>query len=714
MALTRSKPASIFTPEGNSLAVFIDVADGTLKLKDVFGGVELFSNFISGGGSGLKLKDDVLMTSTLTEVADKDNTPSVLRISTTDVTNYGGGAITSNTAFGSDALIANTTGNANIAIGQNALLSNLTAGSNTVVGVASMRINTTGSSNTALGAESLRFNVNGNNNTAIGRNAIFDVQTGSDNTAIGYNTGRGITTGSNNTILGANVTGLSPTLANNIIIADGSGNRRINVDSNGNVGIGTNTPLYNLDVVETSGSLNAVFTNSDATSNITFYQDNDQAKGLRLQSYGSTASGTLLDGTINRANSTVYRTNDASNPMVFGGFATSSEQVYFGKNSFTLALNNTTNNVTIGASSGTARLFIKGSGTTSATTSLLVQNSAGTELFKIADNGLTTTRSTLFFALSNAIMDGEGWYRTASNQFVNMLGDGGGSSGVRATGSTYGSGASQVQIKGNTSISGGFNQATARLQIVGSGTTQATTSLLVQNSASTNLLSVLDNGNVGIGTNAPTAKTHIVGIDQLSTSTSLLVQDSIGTNILRVHNQANNSAVVMSTAKIANYEIISGDVLFNTSMRFIPTTGGVAINKDYSSTAASTLVHLKGSGTTSATTSLLVQNSAGTQTFKVLDNGTIFMGIGSGSSFICDAGGPDKIRTSSVGVAIDGSPVTSAALAVNGTTKGFLPPRMTTTQKNAISNPAAGLMVYDTNLNKLCVYTTAWEIITSA
>jgi hypothetical protein len=128
------------------------------------------------------------------------------------------------------------------------------------------------------------------------------------------------------------------------------------------------------------------------------------------------------------------------------------------------------------------------------------------------------------------------------------------------------------------------------------------------------------NNRLGIGTNTPTATTHIVGIDQLSTSTSLLVQDSIGTNILRVHNQANNSAVVMSTAKIANYEIISGDVLFNTSMRFVPTTGGVAINKDYSSASSNTLVHLKGSGTTSATTSLLVQNSAGTEILKVQDN----------------------------------------------------------------------------------------------
>lgn len=57
----------------------------------------------------------------------------------------------------------------------------------------------------------------------------------------------------------------------------------------------------------------------------------------------------------------------------------------------------------------------------------------------------------------------------------------------------------------------------------------------------------------------------------------------------------------------------------------------------------------------------------------------------------------------------------SSLLAVNSTTKGFLAPRMTTVQKNAIVTPAAGLIVYDTNLNKLCVrVAAAWETITSA
>ena len=52
----------------------------------------------------------------------------------------------------------------------------------------------------------------------------------------------------------------------------------------------------------------------------------------------------------------------------------------------------------------------------------------------------------------------------------------------------------------------------------------------------------------------------------------------------------------------------------------------------------------------------------------------------------------------------------SAVVTMKSTTKGFLPPRMTTTQKNAISTPAAGLIVFDTTLAKHAAYSgTAWE-----
>lgn len=58
--------------------------------------------------------------------------------------------------------------------------------------------------------------------------------------------------------------------------------------------------------------------------------------------------------------------------------------------------------------------------------------------------------------------------------------------------------------------------------------------------------------------------------------------------------------------------------------------------------------------------------------------------------------------------------IVSSILTLASTTKGFLPPRMTTTQKNAIASPASGLVVYDTTLGKLCVRgASAWETITS-
>jgi len=60
------------------------------------------------------------------------------------------------------------------------------------------------------------------------------------------------------------------------------------------------------------------------------------------------------------------------------------------------------------------------------------------------------------------------------------------------------------------------------------------------------------------------------------------------------------------------------------------------------------------------------------------------------------------------------SPNASAILDAQSTTKGVRMPNMTTTQKNDIVSPAAGLMVFDTTLAKLCVYSgAAWETITS-
>ena len=53
-----------------------------------------------------------------------------------------------------------------------------------------------------------------------------------------------------------------------------------------------------------------------------------------------------------------------------------------------------------------------------------------------------------------------------------------------------------------------------------------------------------------------------------------------------------------------------------------------------------------------------------------------------------------------VGINTDSSdPNNSAMLDVKSNSKGFLPPRMTFVQRNAIPDPVEGLMVYCTNCN---------------
>jgi hypothetical protein len=262
--------------------------------------------------------------------------------------------------------------------------------------VQSLSNNVSGSENTAIGVGSLRSIASTSNNTAVGSDALYD-STGSDNTAIGYNTGRGITTGSNNTILGANVTGLSPTLANNIIIADGSGNRRINVDSSGNVGIGTTTPAF-----------------------VSVKRFQDSSTRPRYELYKSR-------GTI--ASPLVIQTGDELGAIEFNGF-----------------------------------------------------------------DGANNQRNAIIYVTAEDVTGG-----VITPQMAFGLGQTAGLNQYRMV----------IKNDGNITIGNNLNSLGARLGIKGSGTTSATTSLLVQNSASTNLLSVLDNGNVGIGTNAPSALLNV-------------------------------------------------------------------------------------------------------------------------------------------------------------------------------------------------------------
>jgi hypothetical protein len=95
--------------------------------------------------------------------------------------------------------------------------------------------------------------------------------------------------------------------------------------------------------------------------------------------------------------------------------------------------------------------------------------------------------------------------------------------------------------------------------------------------------------------------------------------------------------------------------------------------------------------------SVYVTGFASSDTSPVVDNGFTFNVTGTSC----------LSSTVLIGTTTD---IPSAELVVESTTKGFLPPRMTTTEKNAISSPAEGLVVYDETSHQLEYYDgTLWQ-----
>ncbi|UHO40278.1 tail fiber domain-containing protein [Chryseobacterium capnotolerans] len=154
-----------------------------------------------------------------------------------------------NTGYGYRALYSNLDGNNNVANGYFSLFSAKSTISNVGIGASSLRELVSGDYNIGIGGDAFRMIPGGRGNTAIGGSAGYNLNTANNyNTFIGFRAGAGLVSGKANTIIGANVSTLPASLSNNVIIADGDGNRRINIDQNGNIGIGTNEPKFPLDI----------------------------------------------------------------------------------------------------------------------------------------------------------------------------------------------------------------------------------------------------------------------------------------------------------------------------------------------------------------------------------------------------------------------------------------------------------------------------------
>ena len=171
---------------------------------------------------------DVLTTSgtgTISIVPPATNTNRTLTLPDATgkvVVDSSGGSVSTNTAVGINALVANTTGSYNTAFGNAALKSNTTAGDSTAIGAGALETST-GQSNTAVGAYALNLNSTGTFNTAVGRLALYANTTGENNTAVGYTAADAVTSAQKVVAIGFNAGGAITTGNSNVCVGADSG-----------------------------------------------------------------------------------------------------------------------------------------------------------------------------------------------------------------------------------------------------------------------------------------------------------------------------------------------------------------------------------------------------------------------------------------------------------------------------------------------------------
>jgi hypothetical protein len=167
--------------------------------------------------------------------------------------------------------------------------------------------------------------------------------------------------------------------------------------------------------------------------------------------------------------------------------------------------------------------------------------------------------------------------------------------------------------------------------------------------------------------------------------------------------------VVGTNQTTAYHNTCIGD---NAASNITTTNNMVAIGRN----AARYVGNLSSPLTTGGNTGVYI----GMETRSLLNNtsneiviGFNSIGLGTNTTLL---GNDTTTLTALKGNVVIGTTVNNAAaqLQVDSTTRGFLPPRMDTTQKNAIVSPPEGLVIYDTTLKKLCVRgASAWQTITS-
>jgi hypothetical protein len=364
----------------------------------------------------------------------------------------------------------------------------------------------------------------------------------------------------------------------------------------------------------------------------------------------------------------------------------------------------------------TGDTLLKGSGNTSATTALTVQNSASTTIFSVRNDGFTiagglNTNYLRFASITSNCeifsQDGQGTATTGASAGQSFR------SSLTATGTDFifgnGQGANNQTSGGQgfLSINRGFNPtsgtATYSLFAIGStinqtgGANGITRGLYVNptltDAADWRSIEWSNNsgwglygagtannylaGNLTIGSTLAFGKIYVGGVTGggYSDGTFVFSQPTLNGNITNFFNY--RSAIIPSgTVTITNV------LHYAVSQAAIGTT---TITNQYGVNISSNMI----GGTNNY--GFFGDIPSGTNRWNLYMNGTA-------ANYL---NGSLGIGSTSINA--------SAKLQVDTITQGFLPPRMTTVQKLAITSPATGLQVYDTTLNLMSFYNgTAW------
>ena len=147
----------------------------------------------------------------------------------------GGGAVASNTAFGSSVIPTSATGTYDTGVGYQSLNALTSGNYNTSIGGQSLQKLTTGSNNSAVGVNALQNVISGSYNSAVGFNAL-STNTGSYNSALGDSALVANTSGASNTAVGQSALQANTTASNNTAVGYQAGYSGTTGNSNAFVG----------------------------------------------------------------------------------------------------------------------------------------------------------------------------------------------------------------------------------------------------------------------------------------------------------------------------------------------------------------------------------------------------------------------------------------------------------------------------------------------